>query len=256
MYVRLAFAVAAFLEPEILVVDEVLAVGDAEFQKKCLGRMKDVSVNEGRTVLFVSHNMAAIQNLCSRSVLLSSGELEIKGDTGEVVSKYLATPWVEPSPLGEIEKRGGDGSFRFESLSINGIPANTTVEVEAWCPVVFEFQVRNFTNEKQRDVRIDVGVNDGMGQRVAWMSTAMVNSTIPSEAERIRLVVENLPLVPGRYDLNLYAESDGRVVDHLRNVAPFYIAEADYFNTGRSVPGNQGVVLLKFDVEAYVQNQK
>ena len=89
MYVRLAFAVAAFLEPEILIVDEVLAVGDAEFQKKCLGRMKDVSVNDGRTVLFVSHNMTAIQSLCSKSLMLENGKVSMVGDTYSVIEHYL-----------------------------------------------------------------------------------------------------------------------------------------------------------------------
>jgi lipopolysaccharide transport system ATP-binding protein len=89
MYVRLAFAVAAFLEPEILIIDEVLAVGDAEFQKKCIGRMKDVSVNDGRTVLFVSHNMAAVKELCHNAVLMTKGEVILRSDTMSVISKYL-----------------------------------------------------------------------------------------------------------------------------------------------------------------------
>ena len=89
MYVRLAFAVAAFLEPEILIVDEVLAVGDAEFQRKCLGRMKDVSVNDGRTVLFVSHNMAAIKELCTQGLYLSQGMVHLGGEINTVVKNYL-----------------------------------------------------------------------------------------------------------------------------------------------------------------------
>jgi lipopolysaccharide transport system ATP-binding protein len=88
MYVRLAFAVAAHLEPEILIVDEVLAVGDAEFQKKCLGKMKDVSVNDGRTVLFVSHNLPAINQLCNRVLYLKKGRFHAIGDTYEMLSKY------------------------------------------------------------------------------------------------------------------------------------------------------------------------
>ena len=89
MYVRLAFAVAAHLEPEILVVDEVLAVGDSAFQKKCLGKMEDVAEHEGRTVLFVSHQMAAIENLCSRAILLNSGQVVLNADTQTTISKYL-----------------------------------------------------------------------------------------------------------------------------------------------------------------------
>ena len=89
MYVRLAFAVAAFLDPEILIVDEVLAVGDAEFQKKCLGKMNEVSKNEGRTVLFVSHNINAIKALCTQGVLLSKGQVSSLGAIDTVISKYL-----------------------------------------------------------------------------------------------------------------------------------------------------------------------
>jgi len=89
MYVRLAFAVAAHLDPEILIVDEVLAVGDAEFQKKCLGKMKDVNLKEGRTVLFVSHNMSAVKSLCSRGLLLENGKLIMNGDVDQLISTYL-----------------------------------------------------------------------------------------------------------------------------------------------------------------------
>jgi lipopolysaccharide transport system ATP-binding protein len=89
MYVRLAFAVAAHLEPEILVVDEVLAVGDAEFQKKCLGKMKDVSVNEGRTVLFVSHNLQSISALCSRVVYMKNGTLKADGQPDKIIKEYF-----------------------------------------------------------------------------------------------------------------------------------------------------------------------
>ena len=91
MYVRLAFAVAAFLEPEILIVDEVLAVGDAEFQRKCLGRMKDVSVNDGRTVLFVSHNMGAIKNLCQKTMVMKYGQIESLEDTPSAIDRYLSS---------------------------------------------------------------------------------------------------------------------------------------------------------------------
>jgi lipopolysaccharide transport system ATP-binding protein len=90
MYVRLAFAVAAFLEPEILIVDEVLAVGDAEFQKKCLGRMKDVSVNDGRTVLFVSHNMGAVANLCNKAIFMRNGLVQSQGECGKVINEYIS----------------------------------------------------------------------------------------------------------------------------------------------------------------------
>ncbi len=116
MYVRLAFAVAAHLEPEILLVDEVLAVGDAAFQKKCLGKMGDVA-KEGRTVLFVSHNMAAVQNLCRRSLLLNDGQVVLDGSTDRVVMKYLS--WIQSrtsAPLSNRKDREGNGALRFKRI--------------------------------------------------------------------------------------------------------------------------------------------
>ncbi len=107
MYVRLAFAVAAHLEPEILVVDEVLAVGDAQFQKKCLGKMKDVSSNEGRTVLFVSHNMTAIKSLCNSGLLLNNGRIEDQGKINEVADSYLQMADTELHKIWEWDKAPG-----------------------------------------------------------------------------------------------------------------------------------------------------
>ena len=102
MYVRLAFSVAAHMEPDILIVDEVLAVGDAEFQKKCLGKMEEVTKNEGRTILLVSHNMSAIEKLCNRCILLKEGKMEMFGETGLVIKKYLDNSFknAEDIPLG------------------------------------------------------------------------------------------------------------------------------------------------------------
>ena len=121
MYVRLAFAVAAHLDPEILIVDEVLAVGDAEFQKKCLGKMKDVS-GQGRTVLFVSHNMAAVKELCDTSMLLNNGLVSFAGKTGDVLREYLSVPVNISSGsdfLSDPDTRRGSGEIRFTDIVIN-----------------------------------------------------------------------------------------------------------------------------------------
>ncbi|PKQ70837.1 ABC transporter ATP-binding protein [Raineya orbicola] len=109
MYVRLAFAVAAHLEPEILIIDEVLAVGDAEFQKKCLGKMKEVS-GEGRTVLFVSHNMGAVRNLCSKAIFMEKGKIAFQGETNKVVGRYLQNTNENLSGIFEIGKKTADGT--------------------------------------------------------------------------------------------------------------------------------------------------
>ena len=143
MYVRLAFAVAAHLEPEILLVDEVLAVGDVEFQKKCLGKMGDVA-KEGRTVLFVSHNMVAVQNLCSRVLWLDEGELKYEGETNDVISHYLSVAY-QPKTVQvwqDRETAPGNDRARIHRVSIrpaDGFPADQitmetplVVEIEYW----------------------------------------------------------------------------------------------------------------------------
>src|SRR5262245_46655922 len=102
MYVRLAFSVAAHLEPEILIIDEVLAVGDAGFQKKCLGKMSDVAGREGRTVLFVSHNMPSVQSLCNLALILAPGQIRLHGKTTTVTAAYLNDSLPLPSPMPEF----------------------------------------------------------------------------------------------------------------------------------------------------------
>ena len=120
MYVRLAFAVAAHLEPEILIVDEVLAVGDTEFQKKCLGKMNEVSKNDGRTVLFVSHSMGAITNLCSKCVLLSHGTLKAQGDSKTIISQYLNSE-INDEGDGEVVWENGISNPGITELKLNSL---------------------------------------------------------------------------------------------------------------------------------------
>jgi len=124
MYVRLAFAVAAHLEPEILVVDEVLAVGDADFQKKCLRKMKDVSINEGRTVLFVSHNMAAVQKLCTRGLILLNGQMEFSGPIQQVIDRYINSNddsmAVWSVPLGNDTDKSKGYAYKLQIEDLNG----------------------------------------------------------------------------------------------------------------------------------------
>ena len=118
MYMRLAFAVAAHLEPEILLVDEVLAVGDVQFQKKCLGKMENVSKNEGRTVLFVSHNMSAVEYLCSRAVMLEFGNLSLDGTTADVIRAYLKNSVSVSQGLSLLQRNDRSGSGRGTSVEL------------------------------------------------------------------------------------------------------------------------------------------
>jgi len=146
MYVRLAFAVAAFLEPEILIVDEVLAVGDAEFQKKCLGRMKDVSVNDGRTVLFVSHNMTAVKNLCNHVAHMSQGTIIESGRADEIINSYLSKNSNNPlaQKFEQPENAPGNDKVRIKRFEVCPKVTNALELVTIHTPIDIEFEFWNF----------------------------------------------------------------------------------------------------------------
>lgn len=145
MYVRLAFAVAAHLEPDILIVDEVLAVGDADFQKKCIGKMHEVSATDGRTIIFVSHNMQAVANLCNRALLLSGGKLQEIGPAGIVVNNYIASTKIEQSShyWDEQDEAPGNDLIRIKSVQVKRsdeaedsfitVRTPIRIDVEFWC---------------------------------------------------------------------------------------------------------------------------
>ena len=161
MTVRLGFAVAAHLDPEILVVDEVLAVGDAEFQKKAIGKMQDVSQGEGRTVLFVSHNMASIRALCKHGVLLENGMVKMTGDIGDVVDGYLDSGFVEQKDICETI-RMCDDAIHLNYISFNGSRNNmsTIVTNQAFLDVVIDGEAKSFL--KNTDVQILFKTRDGV----------------------------------------------------------------------------------------------
>ena len=147
MYVRLAFAVAAHLESEILIVDEVLAVGDAEFQRKCLGKMGDISKGEGRTVLFVSHNMAAVQNLCNKGILLENGLIKHTGIANQVVNFYNDSFSETESVKIWLSNEPGNESAKVKSIKIFSADSNNFIENDMFFEVIFEnFQDNNFLN--------------------------------------------------------------------------------------------------------------
>ncbi len=144
MYVRLAFAVAAHLEPEILIIDEVLAVGDAEFQKKCLGKMDDVAKREGRTVLFVSHNMVAVNALCESAVWLEKGRQKMIGPASEIVSRYLTAGVSSGAErVWPVESRSADAKFHLQSVRIvdDGKTATTAIDIERSFIVEIKYQI-------------------------------------------------------------------------------------------------------------------
>jgi lipopolysaccharide transport system ATP-binding protein len=165
MYVRLAFSVAAHLEPEILLVDEVLAVGDEEFQKKCLGKMKDVSTDEGRTVLFVSHNMGIIAQLCNKALLLNKGMLEISGETNTVVDQYINHAINSPDTIYEIEEKAksirSNYFTRIYTSKANG-EFSSDFSFDENIVLNFEFIINDYLD----NLLIGIGLHDKYHKRV------------------------------------------------------------------------------------------
>ncbi|GAP13462.1 ABC-type polysaccharide/polyol phosphate transport system, ATPase component [Longilinea arvoryzae] len=227
MRVRLGFAVAAHLEPEVLLIDEVLAVGDAEFQKKCLGKMSEVA-NQGRTVLFVSHNMAAVQSLCTHGIYMQNGKVLVNGSIRDAVEIYLRQ--LEERTQEDLAlrvDRTGQGEIRLNSVEIwtqTDPPSSTLITGQ---PARFEF----YLNRPVKSVRfeyLDFTIYDSQGRPVVYF-----NSSEQSGLDRLdegmgaRLVceVDDLLLLPGRYRLNVGLKANGDQQDHVEGAAFFNVEE-------------------------------
>ncbi|AHJ96396.1 ABC transporter ATP-binding protein [Hymenobacter swuensis] len=212
MYVRLAFAVSAFLEPEILIVDEVLAVGDAEFQKKCLGRMKDASSNEGRTVLFVSHHLPSVKNLCEKGLLMSNGTVKAFGGITQVLEQYQSIDSSQQDGGRETIPQNTPVCFTGWSLT-SGTSENVhaTYSKES---VIFKLNVRC----SQDSDRVEFGfiLRDAENNIIVGINSRDNNEDFLTikEGEHSYLFEMNLPLKPAQYEVDIAIAVNGAIVDH------------------------------------------
>jgi lipopolysaccharide transport system ATP-binding protein len=208
MYMRLAFSVAAHLEPDILVVDEVLAVGDAAFQKKCLGKMGTVA-RHGRTVLFVSHNMGAVVSLCSRALLLDAGRLVLESDPITVAARYQAT--LTPAPTSTTDLSGaehfGSGKARFVSLRFVPERRDGTTR-EMMCPGSrLRVETRIVCSASIDSANVGITIYDASGYRLVDANTAMQGRFVsmnPGDEARVDFALDDLRLKPGTYLVGLW----------------------------------------------------
>jgi len=246
MYVRLAFAVAAHLEPEILLVDEVLAVGDAGFQKKCLGKMGEVA-KEGRTVLFVSHNMGAISNLCSRTILLNNGKLMAFGKTDRMIEQYLhLSASDEQMSLKDRSDRTGDGRFQFIDTWIENERGEKQVSVLSGdnIKIVVIYQIKD--ELPVSNVSVAFALSNVFFQLTDLgneMSGFVFPLSIPKKG-RIECLLQKLPLNYGTYYYNLIARSNNGVEDWVQKAGSFSVEAGDYYGTGKTVSPEQGSFLF------------
>ncbi len=241
MYVRLAFAVAAFLEPEILFIDEVLSVGDQAFQQRCIGRMGEIA-RSGRTILFVSHNLASVSALCSRGLLIDGGRLVRDGGVAEVVDHYVSTVQsLSGEDLQDRVDRQGDGRLRIIRADVvgpNGGPVRTGCD--SAIRLAYE------TDEAGREITVSVAIDGPLGEPVFFCSSRVTGDLLIAADQTGDLVCElpDLALLPGRYTLTFYVEANGVVADWVRNAIFFDVFESDVFGTGQLPPTSYGRVVV------------
>jgi lipopolysaccharide transport system ATP-binding protein len=224
MYVRLAFAVAAHLDPDILIIDEVLAVGDAEFQAKCLGKMKDVS-DQGRTVIFVSHNMGAVSDLCSRAILLKQGGIIMDGNTDDVIRNYvqqnMRVNLTDKDALNDPSVRRGNGAVRFENVSMVNAEGAECTEFLPGNDIHFDMTC--IINEPIKELMTNVAFRSGRTRDIVTTTGRIkvdISGKKPGDRINFRVSFPTIALRPGVFE-TYYWLGDSRtetafdVVDNL-----------------------------------------
>lgn len=240
MKVRLGFAVAAFLEPEILIVDEVLAVGDLAFQQKCIEKMNDVG-RKGRTILFVSHNMAAVEGLCSRAILLENGTITYEGKVGDTIEKYRnnSLKLADHKNLESRTDRDGNGAFRFTKLKINDyepVVLGSSLKLELGYKSKKDIQNLHLAIKLSKNYREVIMTLDSRAQGELLHISQGEGSIIVS--------LPAIQLMPGAYFIDLWAGDGKAAEDRIFNAAKLTILDADIYETGNSMDATKhGVVV-------------
>ena len=252
MYVRLAFAVAAHLNPEILVVDEVLSVGDAEFQKKCIGKMQDISSDNGKTVLFVSHNMNAILSLCSKGIVLDRGQVLYYGDIREAVKRYIESR--RKSPNASLENRPKpdwvDGRVRFTKCVLKNSDGAAVYSVSVGETAVFECEV-DCMEEMNGEVLFIIDIYNSFNCHVAALNTRNLGyvSHLKKGKNIIRFTVTKIPFYPDQFSLDLYAEYYGSAMDFAKDALSFQTNPGAFHLSGRINEPYKSIFAVDYSVE-------
>ena len=249
MYVRLAFAVAAHLDPEILIVDEVLAVGDAAFQKKCLDKMRSVA-QDGRTVLVVSHQTAAIRGLCTRAVLLERGRVTTIGRPDDVLAAHLLAPEGDGDGDYDLTEYSRKRSLeavirRARIIGPDGRPGQVVL-----CGSPFELELDLALSRAAQVPQVGIGVDDSWGQRVFSVASYLAPDDLPplDGTRTVRCRIPELCLVPGRYSLSLsFGYSKAEMADQVEGAVRFSVEADDFYGNGRLPGARLGQVLVRSD---------
>jgi lipopolysaccharide transport system ATP-binding protein len=246
---RLGFAVAAYLEPDVLIVDEVLAVGDAVFQKKCISAMHDMR-GGGRTVLFVSHNMAAVENLCSRGMWIANGRIQLDGPVHEVIEAYMgsfASADGASSELTAAEGRRGTGEIRFTRVEF--LSTDRDLQTVTRCGKSLVIRLHYRANEPIERPVFALRMYTELGTLVTDTSTwlhALDIPLVPAGDGYLDLEIDSLNLMPGRYylSLNMHSSLETRVYDALEHAVYLDVEEAPIYGSSRRIDSRYGLVFF------------
>lgn len=254
MNVRLGFAVAAHLEPEILVVDEVLAVGDAEFQKKAIGKMQDVS-KSGRTVLFVSHNMASVENLCPKTVLLENGRILNIDKTETVISQYLSLSRnsLQQGDLLKLKRKGGNGLLKFKAVQLIEVKSKKNVaDIQCGSDIIFRIFFEKSSLVDFQNLDVAIGINNHYDQRVCLISNRLTNHKLDLKKSdsHVDIEIKKIPLNVGLYNATLFCSVNGAISDWIQHAFYFNVFAGDFYKTGREIEYGNGMFLLNFEYKA------
>lgn len=251
MTVRLGFAVAAFLEPEILVVDEVLTVGDAEFQKRAIGKMNDVAHGEGRTVLFVSHNMASVRRLCNNGVVLNNGQLFFEGKIEDAIEKYLQVGIEKYAtmPIAEMP-RLGKCTNKIQFLDIDYLDKEDKPLLPK-CGGYLKIRLKIRVNGSYDGCGFSMGIYDYTGTQMTTFPTyALMDDFHLNEGiQYVSCVIPKLPVTAGSYKLAIWSGVRKESADYIDSIIPLEVQDDDFFQKGRNISEgiNGRVVLCNYD---------
>lgn len=236
MSVRLAFAVAAHLDPEILVIDEVLAVGDAQFQQKSIGKMQEVAQGEGRTVLFVSHNMAAVENLCDKVIMMDKGQIVFQGDTRSGIREYLKKNLeMKTVDLHTVHRRG-NGVVQFTSFAMLDEEGNATEFAQTGRPITFDFGFDCYERDVTTEVEVVLGIHSAVDDPliVVYSSATGAEFSMLPDKGHFRCRIPKLPLKPGRYMIHVLVYVNQVEADYpLEAVGAMDVEGGDFYGTGK-----------------------
>jgi lipopolysaccharide transport system ATP-binding protein len=250
MKVRLAFSVAAHLEPEILIIDEVLAVGDAEFQKKCLGKMEDVT-GEGRTVIFVSHNMGAVKSLCSKGVVIEKGLIEMVGSVSEALQSYLEQGRKQDHVSGDLTNhlpRKGNGNFRFVKLGFN----QKGRELDFGKQLIVHVEIKKSIKDDSMNRIVDFGlaVVNRDQYTVTHLSNRFIDKklALANDLTILELTIGFEMVSPGDYSLTLFLRINGEIEDWISDVGYFKVLEGNPYGYSNTQEIN-GAIMPTFTIK-------